>query len=171
MLRLAGEIADGLIITTSESNLAAYVKFVIETVKEAATSSGRDPASLEYLAFPVISLGDSVAEAEDKVRERVCSRVARDQPQTFMDHSDLAEEEIAEVKNLFRQGRLQEAERLVTEKMIRIFSIAGTTQTCSQRLLELAEAGVDRAILMLPPFGEVERDLSRIAKDVLPSVI
>jgi 5,10-methylenetetrahydromethanopterin reductase len=169
MLRLCGEIADGL--TSSESNLPAYVKHVIGTVKDAAQASGRDAASLEYLAFPVISLADSAEEAEIKVLERVCSRVAREQPPAFMSHTGLQEEEISEIKRLFRQGQRKEAEGLVTKKMISLFAIAGTTETCVERLLELADAGLDRAILMLPPQADVERDIRQIADNVLPHVL
>jgi 5,10-methylenetetrahydromethanopterin reductase len=173
MLKLAGEMADGLIITTGESNLPPYVKYVIQTVKEAARASGRDPASLEYIAYPVVSIAETVEEAERKVIEHVCSRTSREHPATFMVHTNTTEAETADIKALYRQGRLKEAESETAKnkKLIRIFSVSGTAADCVQRLLELAEAGVDKAFVLLPTRTDVEADITKIAKEVLPHVV
>ncbi|WP_285774621.1 LLM class flavin-dependent oxidoreductase [Microtetraspora sp. NBRC 13810] len=73
-LRLAGEIADGVVTTVGMS--AEHVERKVRTVREAAEKAGRDPDAVEIWGFGFISIKDTRAEANAEIGAALASDVA-----------------------------------------------------------------------------------------------
>ena len=64
---------------------------------------------------------------------------------------------------------LPEEERFLTPEVLQASSMIGTRETLTERLLELAEVGLDQ-VMILPNFDTRFDVLERVARDVLPAV-
>ncbi|MCW2881636.1 MAG: Coenzyme F420-dependent N10-methylene tetrahydromethanopterin reductase-like protein [Sphaerisporangium sp.] len=73
-LRLAGELADGVITTVGMST--ELVERKIATVRDAAEKAGRDPDAIEVWGFSFISIRDTRAEANAEIGSALASDVA-----------------------------------------------------------------------------------------------
>lgn len=73
-LRLAGEIADGVVTTVGMS--AELVERKVATVRAAAEKAGRDPEAIEIWGFSFISVKDTRAEANAELGAALASDVA-----------------------------------------------------------------------------------------------
>ncbi|WP_271219417.1 LLM class flavin-dependent oxidoreductase [Streptosporangium carneum] len=73
-LRLAGEIADGVVTTVGMS--AELVERKVTTVREAAEKAGRDPEKVEIWGFSFVSVRDTPAEANAEIGAALASDVA-----------------------------------------------------------------------------------------------
>ncbi|MDH4145900.1 MAG: LLM class flavin-dependent oxidoreductase [Acidimicrobiia bacterium] len=137
MIRLAGEVADGVGvgIMTSTSFLADVVRPVARAGAEAA---GRDP---DQLAFPIgaqVSVNDDEEAAREATRLAICG-LYHPVPHPYYDSQlrqagfDRFADRAAE---LMPAGKVREAMAEVPDEVIDTMTITGTPQRCAARLRE-----------------------------------
>ncbi len=66
MLELAGEIADGVVLTGFSP--PAYVKWAVEHVAEGASRAGRDPSEVEIIVMVATRITEDVQTATDELK-------------------------------------------------------------------------------------------------------
>ena len=142
MARLAGEIADGIVMNLVTAD---HVRRVREAVAEGARASGRDPQEIDIACFVLCTPGDSPKERELLVR-----LVSRLSGMTFYRNLLIEagfHEEVAAMQRARREGGGQAAAQHVSQRMLETLSVATGLEELRAKAHLLHEAGVN---LVLP---------------------
>ncbi|MGI9327815.1 MAG: LLM class flavin-dependent oxidoreductase [Pseudomonadales bacterium] len=147
MLKLAGEVADGVAVGIM-SSVDFMRDIVLPNAREGAVSAARDPASLAFPMAATISLNADVDAARDATRTSIC-RLFHPIPHPYYELQlrQLGFSEFADAATeLMPQRRLDEAKALVPDEVIDTMTITGTIDDCERRISEY-EGLADEVIL------------------------
>jgi probable F420-dependent oxidoreductase len=142
MCRLAGEIADGVLMNWATT---AYVKEAIANVRKGAERSGRPPEDVEIACYVRAAVGP-----DEKVVKRALARetvryISLNFYRQMFDQSGFAEETEAVMKAL-PQGADAAAER-ISDRMLASVAIWGSPEHCRRRLEEYRSLGVAHPVV------------------------
>ena len=141
MTRLAGEIADGVLLAWSAPDeLAAR----IELVHEGAERAGRDPSSIEIGLYVQAYAGPRVEEAVDRFRRLVLEYAVRPTHRAAFVGSF---PEIDRATELWQRGDRAGALALVPEEAVHRLVPIGEAATIVDRLEEVRALGVTLPVL------------------------
>ncbi len=171
-LRLAGRIADGVILQFADPHL---IRWCIGFVREGAEAAGRDPAAISVMAAAPVWVSDDLAAARERVRwfpalvsNHVMDLIARYDP------ADLPEELTAYVHNRSGYDYRHHAEvgsgnaAFVVDDVVDRFCIVGPVVEHHRRLQELADLGVHQFNIYLMS-GDEEATLDVYGRAIIPS--
>lgn len=167
-LRLAGRIADGVVAGGGFD--LRVIKWVREQVAEGAREVGRDPAEIDILTAGMICLDRDVEKARTLARRRCANRAHHNFRFTM---ETVPPEELEGVQKLMASFDVTKTiedradPNLVTEYLLKRFTITGTPEMCVERVKELEAAGV-RHILVTPPETGYVETMTAWAKEVMP---
>ncbi|TYK50996.1 LLM class flavin-dependent oxidoreductase [Actinomadura decatromicini] len=138
MLRLAGRVADGVILNLMSPDRAAEAAAI---VRESALEAGRDPADVEISCVVHTCLSDD-AEAAARGARAVVPRYALHPaaPSLFGDPLDAVRERVG-------AGDLAGAVRHVPQHVADLFVAHGDPAACRARIEEYRKAGVDMPVV------------------------
>ena len=146
MLRLAGRIGDGVVLSAGLSTDS--VRQSIALCAEGAAREGRDFRRFRRAAYLFFGVSERAKEAVDAVRQKLAF-VMRN---TFLGGnvraSGIPVDQEAVIAAIARRD-IEGAARLVPDEAVEAFAIAGTPQHCSKRLRDFVDAGVDEPVLGL----------------------
>jgi 5,10-methylenetetrahydromethanopterin reductase len=108
-LRLAGELADGVITTVGMS--LEHVKEKIAIVRVAAEKAGRDPDAIEVWGFSYVSVRDSAADARAEIGTALASDMSVRMKAPYM-RSKVPADLLPAVREMERQFEFQDREFL-----------------------------------------------------------
>ena len=171
-LRLTGRIADGAMLQIGDPDL---IRWFVSQVRTSAAEAGRDPRSIRVMAAAPAHVGD-LAECRDRVRwfpalvgNHVVDLVNKYQG------DDLPAGLTAYIRNRRGYDYLHHAEvgssnaEFVTDDIVDRFCLVGPVEDHVEKLMALAEAGVDQFNLYLMN-GDEERMLEVYGRDVIPAL-
>lgn len=167
-LRVAGRAADGVILGTGFD--VKVLDWARERITEGAREAGRDPAEIDVMPAGIICVDDDSAKARRLVRSRLANRAHHNFRFTL---ETVPPDQIAGVKRFMAGFDISKPieERidpdLITDYLIRRFTIAGTPAECVERVRELAAAGVKR-LLLTPPEAIYHQVLEAWGSKVIP---
>lgn len=166
-LAMAGEIADGLILSAMTS--PAYARYALEQVRIGAARVGRTLDDFEVSANLFISISEDERVAREAVRPFIAMLLSFMGDQA--DHPMFATagfepEEIKQFAIAAREKR--PAALLVTDKFIDAFAIAGSPERCRAGLAALVEAGVDSPAAFEVPGVNPADTLRAVHRHLLP---
>ncbi len=147
-LRMAGRVADGLILQIADPYIVEWSR---RYLKEGAEQAGRDPSQIQVMSAAPLLVTDDLEDAREQVRwfpamvsNHVVDLVKRYQPR------DLPQELTDYIRerdhyNYQYHGRAG-AEHLsfVTDEVVDRFCVIGTAEQCQKKLGVLQQAGVDQ---------------------------
>ena len=144
MTELAGEIADGLILTRSTLATAAAAR---RSLAEGAARAGRDAGDILVTTLLRAAIADSRAEALDRLRPGLGFYLGffPRYNQLMAEHGFA--EEAAAIAAAWAKGDREGAVRAVSDRMIDATSIAGTPAQCRERIEAYRQSGIDVPIL------------------------
>jgi probable F420-dependent oxidoreductase len=170
-LRLAGRIADGVILQFADPHL---IKWCIGFVHEGAREAGRDPASIQIMAAAPVWVSDDLAVAREHVRwfpalvsNHVMDLIAR------YDQSELPPELTGYVRERAGYDYHHHAEvgsgnaEFVSDEVVDRFCVVGPVEEHLRRLKELAALGVTQFNIYLMS-GDEEATLDVYGEKILP---
>jgi len=151
MLRKAGEIGDGVILTTCN---AEQIKRSITWVREGAKKANRDGTQIDVANFIPCCASDDVEKAKLKMKGYVASTVGY-----FPRYSRLAadagfEGEVKLIRDYWLTGDMERACESVPDRLLDSMAIAGRIDECRSRIDEITRAGVKLPILFFHPLSE-----------------
>ena len=163
MVRLAGQVADGLIVNVVSADYIG--SFVTEHFRNAARQAGRDPDALELLGIVTCCLADDPAEAVAQARG-IFIRRFRSQPTRMIETKapDFREELLA-LKDLIDRGEVERAQQEVSEPLVRSLVAYGTAADLWRAIDAHFAAGCTRVAVAAWPRDRVyvERLLHTLA--------
>ncbi|HEX5039909.1 MAG TPA: TIGR03617 family F420-dependent LLM class oxidoreductase [Candidatus Limnocylindria bacterium] len=147
MVRLAGEVADGLVIHPLHSR--AYLEDVIlPTIATAATDAGREASAMRLSASVIVATDDDeIADARRTIGFYASTPTYRG----LLDHHGWGAEADA-LANHARHGRWDEMASVVTDAMVDAFAVVSPPADLRSALERHADGLIDR-VAPYPPFG------------------
>ena len=149
-LALAGEIADGLVI----SNMCppAFTARAVEIVRKAAAKAGRTIPARVVQYVPCAPGGDG-AQARNTIKPALAAMLkqywtlAQNVPsaKVALRHSGIPEADMAAAVDRIAAGHA--AEDILDDRFVDAFTIAGTAEQCRDRIGAYARAGVSELAL------------------------
>ena len=166
MLRLAGEIADAVVLSlTTPRSISA----VLEQIRFGAArrAPGSAPVRVECV-LPCCF--DADTESARRAGRGVVIGYARHPAATRLFAERGFAAELAAVVAALDGGDVEAAHAIVGDDMVEDFVLVGDPARCADRIASYLELGVDRAILFpLPPDGDWEATITA-AVDVAPDL-
>jgi 5,10-methylenetetrahydromethanopterin reductase len=167
-LRLAGEVADGVLFNDLASD--SYLRWAVESVRGSAMAAGRDPATIRFTyGTRVLITDDPETELERRKTtlalinalpgmDRQLAGAGHDIPTLIGAIRDvLGSSGLLATGGGFpelrAQGNLAAAAKLVPTDLVDRLSIVGPTSHVRERLAILTSLGIDEVFVQLPPAG------------------
>jgi len=159
MLNLAGEMADGVIL----SGPFGYIERAIETVNTAARNANRATIPRKVVWLPIVPTFDG---ANQEFARRVVALVVADTPETILMNLSISQEKLGRVKNAVAESGPTEGARYVDSEIQSIFSISGGREEIVDSFDRLGKSGADELVLGPPFSGEWRTAVADIMGEV-----
>jgi alkanesulfonate monooxygenase SsuD/methylene tetrahydromethanopterin reductase-like flavin-dependent oxidoreductase (luciferase family) len=160
MLEIAGELAQGALLTWPTSGTIARA---VEHVAIGARRAGREAAAVDVASLIPCAVADTAAAAREAMRPAVGLYAG------FFPRYNrlLAEagfgEAVRAIKEAFDRGGREAAAKVVPDELIDAVALAGTPQTCHDRLAALRRAGLALPIVSPRATGPNARAMAMAA--------
>jgi len=153
MLKLAGEIADGVLLTVGAE--PRYIRAGLVALEEGARSAGRPAGAVRVAARIPCSVSDE-PDARRYVRSNVALAVLQAKPFAFDEEDRPAVEKIRQAYDYHQHLSLDAAHAdLVPDRLVDKFALAGRPEECLERVRALAECGIEELnIVLMSPTPE-----------------
>lgn len=162
LLRLAGRVADGVILLVGTN--PDSVRSAINTIHESATSARRDPQEIDIVLWAPMALDEDAMVARDRVRAHVSRTVLRPI------RVELSQDEMETVDAIRKQYNYydhmvphSEHSKLVPDTLVDRFALAGRHEEVRNRISHLEELGVSQIGAI--PFGETDSEIDDVIRD------
>jgi alkanesulfonate monooxygenase SsuD/methylene tetrahydromethanopterin reductase-like flavin-dependent oxidoreductase (luciferase family) len=152
MLRLAGEVADGVLLNYLP---ASHVPWSIERVRAGERRVGRPEGATTVHTYVHVGIGDREAAAPLARRDLFSYAVVDAYARSF-ERAGFAEE-VAAVRERFDAGDRVGAEASVSDRMVDAIDVVGDAGTVVGAIRAYADAGVEDVIVMPLPWAEDRR--------------
>jgi 5,10-methylenetetrahydromethanopterin reductase len=164
MLKLAGEVADGVNLTSPVSHIKEAVKMIRQGRKE----TKRLGSEFHVCNYIPTSIGHNRREAMNEAKWNTAELVAYN-PEAMVLGAGITNNE----RNRVRQAMLARDEeslrKMITDDMINAFSASGTVEDCIRKVRLHIEAGVDHPILAFPLGPNRRTAIELIAEHIAPA--
>lgn len=139
MLHLAGEIADGIITHGIHTNYLAFAK---SQAAAGSVKGGRPAEAVDLGLAAEILVTDDLPAAREKLRRRCIFMAGGEYALELVERYGLTMADVDPVRAAVRSGDLEAAGRLVNDRVVGAFCIAGTGEACRETVRAAAKAGV-----------------------------
>lgn len=175
MQKLAGEIADGLMLPGLTS--PGFVKMSLKNLGEGFAKAGKPkPADFPLGAVILSSISRDGKKAKDAARSYaatyVVNKIRNIQNDEILSSAGIPEEELAPLRARIASGN-EDVTDLVTDSMLRRFGVvAGTPDEAAEILQGLVDAGLNLPLMELVGKDEqaVLEAIELLASDVVPQL-
>lgn len=139
MLEIAGELAQGVLLTWPTPSAIARA---VEHVASGARRAGRSPEAVDLASLIPCAVADTVAAARDAMRPAVAFYAG-----FFPRYNRLLADAgfadaVRAIKEAFDRGGRDAAAGVVPDELVDAVALAGTPDTCRERLLAYRRAGL-----------------------------
>ncbi|MDF1538816.1 MAG: LLM class flavin-dependent oxidoreductase [Candidatus Thorarchaeota archaeon] len=146
MLRLSGQIADGVIL----SGPPDYLRDAVDEINKAARKVGRTPDMIEKVAWlPTIP---TFKGGKEKLAKKVVSIVVADMPTAVIDMLSIDSEKINRLREAVARGGPNAGIPFVDNEMMDTFTISGDCNHMVNMFERIVQLGVTEVVLG-PPFS------------------
>jgi alkanesulfonate monooxygenase SsuD/methylene tetrahydromethanopterin reductase-like flavin-dependent oxidoreductase (luciferase family) len=168
-LQLSGEIADGTIISVLAGPL--YLAWARENVTQGSTKSGRPVEEHRFVVYVIFSMDDDSECARQAVRHTIAEYVSAGAsggagPHPLVSLGGVREEVYRQMGQAYREGRIPV--ELVDDAMVGQLAVSGNPDECEAGIRRLIEAGASSIVFFPFPSDQVEQQLERISRVLLP---
>jgi 5,10-methylenetetrahydromethanopterin reductase len=151
MLKLAGKIADGMIL----SGPLDYIKYAIDVVNKSAVAEGRKIEDVEKVVWlPTIP---TFKGGSEKLAKSVVALVVADTPEQVLDLLDIDRERADKIRQAVATSGPKGGAEFINQHFIDTFSISGSCEHMVDRFSLIHSLGATELVLG-PPFSGDWRD-------------
>jgi len=146
MLRLAGKIGDGVVLSGGLS--PAFVEHSIKIVAEGAAEAGRDNALVERAGYVYFLTTASTRAGYNVMKNRLAFLMRNRYIDDNIAHSGLPIDQAAIIDAVARRD-MDRAAALVPDEAVEAFSVTGTAAACRAGIERYRNAGLDEVVLVM----------------------
>ena len=146
MLRLAGEIVDGVVLSAGLT--VEYAAESLAMVEAGARAAGRDPAALRRAAYLYIAVDADREAAVERLRPKIAFMMRNDFVAPSVAGSGIAIDRDA-VKQAIARRDMKAAADLIPEEAVETFAVCGTPEDCERRIAAYRAVGIDEIVLLI----------------------
>ena len=150
MLRLAGAVADGVLMNWVSLD---YVSQAIAHIREGAEAAGRSLDDITIASYLRTCVTDTPEIVEQATRQQLARYASRVYYERFFASIGFPAEATA-IAQAWQRGDSEAAVNAVTDPMIKAVTIYGSADDCRQRLQAYRDAGLQLPIIAPFPIGE-----------------
>jgi 5,10-methylenetetrahydromethanopterin reductase len=165
-LRLAGAIADGVILT---DRIPSRIEESLSKISLGLSDSSRTRKRIDVVNSVVVSVSNDRAKARNAARTTCAYLVSWLDDDTALRHNfdQTARKKISE---FIMAGDEKAATKLVDNQMLDLLTVSGTPEECIEKCREHFDYGADQ-IAFCEPFGPNPlKALTQIARNVIPKL-
>lgn len=170
MLRLAGRLADGAMISTYATPVG--VRHALSQVAQGAQEAGRSPEEVQVVLRVDTCINDDVPTARAAVKPIIAGSLSSSYPdQAFVEAVDLTLP--PELEAIIRTGdeeRIWAAASLVPDEFVEHFAWAGTAEQVAAQVARVVDLGISQVTILPNPRQAVTPTLRAFAEEVIPRV-
>lgn len=177
MLRLAGAIADGVMLKVGHTQ--QLYRYGMQTAREAASKVGRNPDQLEFSCFASVCVDEDRQKARELAKYfvarflKVAPVMADYLPKdiTGIDRAfaiNVAERFSWARKKIDLDEDVETAKKLIRDDLVDKYTIAGTPEDCVRQIKVAEQAGVSPLLMSLQPPGRRRELVEYVAENILP---
>ena len=150
MLELAGEIADGVLLSwTGPSSL----KGGIERVHQAATQAGRDPSQVKIAGYVRTSVAGDQEVAHASLRGQIARYTHNSYYRAFFRESGF-QQEMDDAQQASERGDDAAAAKAMSPRMEQELGVIGSPAECREMLGEIQTLGLQELVIAPLPVGD-----------------
>ena len=155
MLRLAGEVADGVLMNYSPPDA---VPPMVAQIHEGARKAGRDPKAIDVAIYARMCVTDEVDKAVDAFKRELAGYAFVDSYNQMFARYGLGDQ-FAEVRRLWREGKRDDAFKSLSDNDMRRIGAFGSAQSGQEFVARFRAAGVTHPVIFpIGPGRTAERD-------------
>jgi len=160
MLKLAGKVADGVIL----SGPIDYIRYAIEVVNEAASNVGRSTDEVEKVVWlPTIP---TFKGGSNKLAKRVVALVVADTPEQVLGLLDIDTERADKIRKAVAESGPKGGAEFINQHFIDTFAISGTCDQMVDKFEMIHNLGASELVLGPPFSGEWREAMTEIFQEV-----
>ena len=163
MLRLAGEIGDGVVLSTGLT--LAATRQCLDQAHAGAVRAGRDPKALRRVGFINLGVSEDGKAGKAAVRRKLAF-LFRSRGHAENIKSSGLDIDHAAIMAANARRDLDAAVALLPEAAATAFGVAGTPHECREQLEAYLSAGLDEPIIEVTGTGEARRLALEVVRDV-----
>ncbi|MEM4417454.1 MAG: LLM class flavin-dependent oxidoreductase [Nitrososphaerota archaeon] len=157
MMRLTGEVADGVILTIICSE--KYIQRAIQHIAEGASRAGRSMREIDITARIAVSMASDSRRAVEAAKEIVGRVLIHPGSMPVVEASGIGLEEVRPLREAVEKGDRAALRRLVKNEWVEMLTASGTPRDCRERLDQYRRAGVKLPLVV--PIGKNYREVIR----------
>ncbi len=160
MLKLAGQIADGVIL----SGPIDYLRYAMSLVASSATRTGRDPSEIQKVVWlPTIP---TFKGGTERLAKKIVAVVVADTPDPVIDLLNIDGAQVRTIKRVVQSSGPSKAVSLVTREIMDMFAISGTCTEMVDQFEILHNIGADEVVLGPPFTGDWHGSMTDIFAEI-----
>lgn len=149
MLRLVGELGDGLIVNFVTPEM---LPGMLEHTRAGMRAAGKDPSNLDVVCRIIVAVDEDEAVARAMLRRSLTAYLTVPQYNKFFAEIGYAQE-AETAMDLWQRGERKKALDSVSDRMVEAIYVFGDAKRCRQRVDEFIRAGVTTTALQFASFA------------------
>lgn len=166
MCRLAGEAADGVVLSAGVS--APYIQWALEQVEEGRRKRDGDGSGFLVAGLIVTSIFETYEEALEASQAGLAYLLRNPALKASHEVSG-AKLDLDAINDAFVKGDREAIRRLIPEEVVHTYSVTGTPETAADRITEFIDAGLEVPVLALRGAPEDRKKALRLLAEGLAS--
>jgi probable F420-dependent oxidoreductase len=163
MLRLAGELGDGLIVNFITAEM---LPGMLEYTRAGMRAVGKDPSNLDVVCRIIVAADEDETVARSMLRRSLTAYLTVPQYNRFFSEMGYANE-AGTAMELWQRGERKQAVESIPDRMLEAIYVIGDAKRCRQRIDEFIRAGVTTTALQFVSFAQTaEERRSRILRAI-----
>ena len=151
MLQLAGEIADGVLLTAGAT--AEYIKFAVKNIEIGANRAGRKLEDVDVASYVIFSALKDPETAREITKDEIAFLITLSAMDNVLKASGLlGTENVRIIRRFGQKGEMSKAAEYVSEDLINALAVCGKPEECLEKLEELRSSGLNLPVIV--PMGK-----------------
>ena len=147
ILRLAGRIADGVIVLVGTAR--EFITAALDTIEQGARESGRSLSDLHIVLWTPTAIDEDPVRARDLAWAHVARVCIRPLPAAVDPSLQAAIDRIRDGYDYYHHMDTEASHAdIVPDELVDLFALAGSPDQCRDRLAEMAELKIDQVSIV-----------------------
>ncbi|NQW22915.1 MAG: LLM class flavin-dependent oxidoreductase [SAR202 cluster bacterium] len=164
MLQLAGEIADGVLLSWTASS---YLEQAIQLVRDGAAKVGRDQSEVEISGYLRVAVTDDLAAGRASLQLQIARYASSSHYRAFFQDTGF-DREMAGVVSARDHRDDPASAAAISESMQQEVGVVGSAADCRERLDQLRVMGLSKPVIAPVPVGDLKESYARTIRALAP---